>query len=232
MRFEKIQAGLDILATAVAVNLLLVLTASPFIALLVLTDPFQSWPLVAAAAVLAAPGLTAAFTVFRQTTSDRAGSDRLGSDRAGGNPFRWFVRGYRATWTRSALVALAAVGVCIVLLVDARFFADAAYAQAVMVVLVIVGTIVAGIALLALAAIAEDPTIRVRDAARLGAWFGVRRWYLTLLSLGVLVAYAVFFINLPVLALSVMASPALFLAWTNSRYTLRPAFTHDEVAAV
>jgi hypothetical protein len=30
----------------------------------------------------------------------------------------------------------------------------------------------------------------------------------------------------------VMASPALFLAWTNSRYTLRPAFTHDEVAAV
>jgi uncharacterized membrane protein YesL len=227
MRFEKVQAGLDILATAVAVNLLLVLTASPFIALLVLTDPFQSWPLVAAAAVLAAPGLTAAFTVFRQMTSDR-----VGSDRAGGNPFRSFVRGYRATWTRSALVALAAVGVCIVLLVDARFFADAAYAQAVMVVLVIVGTIVAGIALLALAAIAEDPTIRVRDAARLGAWFGVRRWYLTLLSLGVLVAYAVFFINLPVLALSVMASPALFLAWTNSRYTLRPAFTHDEVAAV
>src|SRR5690606_17944067 len=120
---EKIQAGLDILATAVAVNLLLVLTASPFIALLVLTDPFQSWPLVAAAAVLAAPGLTAAFTVFRQMGSDGAGSDQVGGDQVGGNPFRWFVRGYRATWTRSALVALAAVGVCIVLLVDARFFA-------------------------------------------------------------------------------------------------------------
>jgi uncharacterized membrane protein YesL len=221
MRFEKILAGVDALGTAAAVNLMLVLTASPLIALLVLTDPFQSWPLVAVAAVLAAPGLTAAFTVFGEA----------GGRRASSNPFRSFARGYRATWTRSALVALAAVAVCIVLLVDARFFADAAFAQAVMIVLVVVGVIVAGVALLALAAIAENPVIRVRDAARLGAWYGVRRWYLTLVSLAVLVAFAVFFINMPVLALSVIAAPALYLAWTNSRYTLRPAIAPDEVAA-
>lgn len=213
MRFEKVQAAIDALSTAVAINLLLVVTAAPLLALLMFTDPFEAWPLVAGAAVIAAPGVTAAFTAFGDTD---------------GNPFRSFGRGYRATWTRSALVALLAVGVCAVLLVDARFFADTPYAQAAMVVLVVVAVVVAGIALLALAAIAETPTIRVRDALRLGAWYGLQRWYLTLVSLAVLVAFALFFVNLPLLALSVVASPALYLAWSNCRYSLRPALVAAE----
>jgi uncharacterized membrane protein YesL len=213
VRFEKTQAALDALVTAVVVNLLLVVTAAPLLALLMFTDPFETWLFVAAAAVVAAPGVTAAFTVFDDRQS---------------NPFRSFARGYRATWKRSSLVALAAVLAGAVLLVDARFFADSAYAQAVMVVLVIVGAIVAGTALLALAAIAEAPAIRVRDALRLGAWYGLRRWYLTLVSLVALVALAVLFIDLPLLALSAVASPALYLAWSNCRYSLRPALVAAE----
>ena len=213
MRFEKTQAALDALVTAVVVNLLLVVTASPLLALLMFTDPFVTWPLVAVAAVVAAPGVTAAFTVFADRQS---------------NPFRSFARGYRASWKRSAGVAAVAVVAAAVLLVDARFFADSGYAQAVMVVLVIVATIVAGAALLALAAVAEAPAIRVRDALRLGAWYGLRRWYLTLVSLAALVAFALFFINLPLLALSATASPALYLVWSNCRYSLRPALVAAE----
>ncbi len=213
MRFEKVQSVLDAVSTAVAVNVALVVTSAPLLVLLVFADPFASWPLVAVAAVLASPGLTAAFTVFRSS---------------GGNPFRVFAQGYLATWTRAALVGLVAVGAGAVLLVDVRFFADTPYAQAAMIVLVVVAVLVAGVALLALAAIAEEPTIRVRDALRIGAWYGLHRWYLTLVSLAVLVAFGLSFINLPLLALSVVACPALYLAWSNCRYTLRPALVAAE----
>jgi len=206
MRFEKIQNAMDALGTALAVNLLLVVTSAPLLVLLVLTDAFETWPLVALAAVVAAPGLTAAFTAFRRSDE---------------NPFRAFLSGYRATWTRASLLALWLVAAAAVLAVDARFFADGPFAQAAMVVLAVVVVLVAGTGLLALAAIAEEPTIRLRDAVRLAAWCGLRRWYLTLVSLAALVVFAVLFINIPLLALSAGASPALYVAWTNSRFSLR-----------
>ena len=206
MRFEKIQKVMDALGTALAVNLMLAITSSPLIALLVLTNAFETWPLVALAAVVAAPGLTGAFTAFRRSDD---------------NPFRAFLSGYRATWSGASRIALGLVAVAAVLVVDARFFADGPFAQAAMVVLVVVAVLIAGLGLLALTAIAEEPGVRLRDAMRRAAWCAVRRWYLTLTSLAVLVVFAVLFINVPLLALSAAASPALYVAWTNSRFSLR-----------
>jgi uncharacterized membrane protein YesL len=206
MRFEKIQTVMDALGTGLALNLMLVVTASPLIALLVFTNAFETWPLVALAAVVAAPGLTAAFTAFRRPDE---------------NPFRAFLSGYRATWSGGSRMALCLVAVTAVLLVDARFFADGPFAQAAMVVLVVVSVLVAGVGLVALTAIAEEPGIRLRVAVRRAAWCAVRRWYLTLVSLAVLVVFAVLFINIPLLALSAAASPALYVAWTNSRFCLQ-----------
>ncbi len=216
MRFDKIQGALDVLGVAVAVNVLLAVTAAPLIAVVMFTDAFALWPLVALTAVLAAPGLTAAFTVFA------APQEKV---------FRSFWRGYRATWRRASAIAAGAVLIAVVLVVDVRFFADTAFAQAAMVVLVVTGLLVAGTALLALAAIAEHPGIRLREAIGRGAWFGVRRWYLTAVSLVVLVVYAAAFVTLPLLALSVLAAPVLYLAWTNSRYTLHPAAPLADVRA-
>lgn len=206
MRFEKIQNVMDALGIGLAVNLLLAITASPLIVLLVFTNAFQTWPLVALAVVVAAPGLTAAFTVFGH---------------ADDNPFRAFLRGYRATWLGASRVAVVLVAATAVIAVDARFFADGPFAQAAMVVLAVVAVLVTGAGLLALAAIAEEPGIRFRDAVRRAAWWAVRRWYLTLASLAALVVFAALFVNVPLLALSAAASPALYVAWANSRYSLR-----------
>jgi uncharacterized membrane protein YesL len=206
MRYEKIQNAMDALGTALAVNLMLAVSASPLIVLLVFTNAFSTWPLVAVAAVVAAPGLTAAFTAFRRSDD---------------NPFRAFLSGYQATWSRASRIALGLVGVAAVLVVDARFFADGPFAQAAMVVLVIVAVLIAGVGLLALTAIAEDPRTRLRDAMRRAAWCALQRWYLTLASLAALVVFAVLFVNVPLLALSAAASPALYVAWTNSRFSLR-----------
>jgi len=216
VRFAKIQGALDVLGTAVAVNVLLVVTAAPLIAVVMFTDAFALWPLVAVTAVLAAPGLTAAFTVFA------APHDGV---------FRTFWRGYRTTWRRAAAIAGGAALVVVVLVVDVRFFADTPFAQAAMVVLVVTGLLVAGTALLALAAIAEQPGIAVRDAVRRGAWFGVRRWYLTALSIVAFAVFAAAFVTLPLLALSVLAAPAVYLAWTNCRFTLHPAAHLADVRA-
>ncbi|MEP6479259.1 MAG: ferredoxin-NADPH reductase [Rhodoglobus sp.] len=206
MRFEKVQRGMDALGTALAVNLMLAVTAFPLIVLLVFTNAFETWPLVALAAVVAAPGLPGAFTAFRRPDD---------------NPFRAFLRGYRATWRGASLVALCLVAAAAVLLADARFFADGPFAQAAMVVLVVVAVLIAGVGLLALTAIAEEPSIRLSIAMRRAAWCAVQRWYLTLASLAVLVIFAALFVNIPLLALSAAASPALYVAWTNSRFSLR-----------
>jgi uncharacterized membrane protein YesL len=206
MRYEKIQNAMDALGTALAVNLMLAVSASPLIVLLVFTNAFSTWPLVAVAAVVAAPGLTAAFTAFRRSDD---------------NPFRAFLSGYRATWLGAARIALVLVLAAVVIVVDARFFADGPFAQAAMVVLTVVAVLIAGVGLLAFAAIADDPGIRFRDAVRRAAWCALQRWYLTLASLAVLVVFAVLFVNVPLLALSAAASPALFVAWTNSRFSLR-----------
>lgn len=206
MRFEKIQTAMDALGTALIVNLMLAVAASPLILLLVFTNAFETWLLVAVAAVIAAPGLTGAFTAFR---------------RAAENPFRAFVSGYRATWWSASRIALGLVAAAVVIIVDVRFFADGPFAQAAVIVLAVVAVLIAGVGLLALAAISEEPSTRLRDAARRAAWCAVQRWYLTLASLAVLVVFAVLFVNVPLLALSAAASPALFVAWTNSRFSLR-----------
>lgn len=216
MRFDRIQGALDVLGTAVAVNVLLVVTAAPLITVVMFTDAFALWPLVAITAVLAAPGLTAAFTVFSRPQE---------------SVLRTFWSGYRATWRRAAAIGGGSALVGVILFVDVRFFADTTFAQAAMVVLVVTGVLVAGTALLALAAVAEQPGIGVRDAVARGAWFGVRRWYLTALSLVALGVYAAAFVTLPLLALSVLASPALYLAWTNCRFTLHPAAHLADVRA-
>jgi uncharacterized membrane protein YesL len=208
VRFEKILKAMDALATALVVNLLLVVTASPLIVLLVFTNAFETWLLVALAAVVATPGLTAAFTAFGD---------------ADGRPFRAFLSGYRATWTRAARLGVGLVAACAVVVVDAKFFADGPYAQAAMVVLAVVAVLVAGTVLIALTAIAEDPTIRLRDALRRAVWSSLRYWYLTLASLAVLVVFAVLFVNVPLLAISAGASPILYVAWANSRFSLRAA---------
>ncbi len=206
MRFEKIQNAMDALKTAIVVNLMLAVTASPLIVLLVFTNAFETWPIVALAAVVATPGLTAAFTAFRDDD---------------GQPFRAFMRGYRTTWTRAARLGFGLVAACAVIIVDARFFADGPFAQAAMVVLAVVSILAAGTGLLALVAIADDPGVRLRDALRRAAWSSVRSWYLTLVSLAVLGVFAALFVNIPLLAISAGAAPVLYVAWSNSRFSLR-----------
>lgn len=201
------------------VNLLLVVACLPLVALLMRTDPARSWPLLAIAAPLAAPGLAAAFRAFRE------------HDVRGLGPIRAFVTGLRETWRRAIVVGAAVTAAVVVLLVDVRMLSATPAAVFTVPLLAVLVVLVAAVGLLSLVAIAEVPTARLRDVLRASAYLGLQRWYVTAVSLAALAAQAAVFATAPALGLGLTASAALYLAWTNSRFTLRPVLDLDEAVA-
>lgn len=202
------------------VNLLLVVACLPLVAVLVTTDPLHSWPLIAVAAPLAAPGLAAAFRAFREHAGGGLG------------PIRAFAAGLRATWRRALAIGAAVTAVVVVLLVDVRMLSNTAVAVFTVPLLGVLALVAIAVGLVALVAIAEVPAARLRDVLRASLYLGLRRWYLTAASLAAFVAQIAVFATAPALGLGLTASAALFFAWTNSRFTLRPVLDLDEKAAV
>jgi uncharacterized membrane protein YesL len=199
-------------------NALLLVASLPLVALLVLTDPAASWPFIAIAAPLAAPAVSAAFTVFRDNAS------------GGTEVIRSFVAGWRATWRRAMVVGALASAVVVVLVVDLQLLGSGDLGAVVVPALALFAVFAIAVALLALVAVAEVPHARLGDVLRAAAYLGLRRWYLCVVSLIALGVQFALFANLPAIALGVTAAPALYLAWANSRFTLRPVLDIDEVA--
>lgn len=201
-------------------NALLALGCLPVLLLLVLTDVAISWPLVALTAPLAAPALTAAFTVFRSHAEEGSA-----------NVARGFLTGWWVTARRALLLGVTATLALVVLAVDLQVLV--AHELAVLIVpgLAVLVVLVLVVCMLGLVAIAEVPDAPLREVVKASAVLGVRRWYLSALSLVVLGSLAWFFTVRPVLALGLAAAPLLYLVWANGRYTLRPAIHVEPTAA-
>src|SRR6478609_1793871 len=127
------------------VNLLLLISCLPFVVLLVTTDPVYSWPLLALAAPLCAPGIAAAFRAFREYSD------------GGLTPVRAFWAGLRATWRRALVIGVVVVAVVAVLLVDVRMLSAASVAVFVVPLLGVLAVLAVAIGVLTLVAIAEVP---------------------------------------------------------------------------
>lgn len=197
-------------------NALLVVACLPLVGLLVLTDPSVTWPLIVALAPLAAPALTAAFAVFRRY-----------SDEGSIEVVRGFWRAWWETARRALLLGVATTAVLAVLLVDLQVMATGEYAALVVPLLAVLAVGVVGTCLTALIALAEVPDASLRDLVTVAAVLGLRRWYLTIVSLIVLGTLAGFFVARPALALGLAAAPLLYAVWANGRYTLKPAIVDD-----
>lgn len=201
------------------VNLLLLVSCLPFVVLLVTTDPMHSWPLLALAAPLSAPGVAAAFRSFREYAEGGLG------------PIRAFRAGLRDTWRRALVVGAVVVAVVTIALVDVRMLSATSAAVVVVPLLGVLAVLTVAVGLLALVAIAEAPRAPLLDVLRASAVLGIRRWYLTAVSLVALVVQAGVFTAAPAIGVGVTASAILFFAWTNSRFTLRPVLDLDGVVA-
>ncbi|MDQ0649566.1 putative membrane protein YesL [Microbacterium natoriense] len=200
-------------------NFLVLVAASPFVVLLITTDPGLSWPLLALAAPLSAPALTGAFAAFREF------------GRGEPQVVRSFLRGWRATWRKGMLIGAAAAASVVVLLVDVRAVAALPASVVVVPVLALLTVIAVATALVALVALAEAPQARLRDIVKAALYLSVRRWYLTALSFAVLSVQFALFTTMPAIAIGLTCAPALYVAWANGRYTLRPVLDLEEVRA-
>ena len=212
-------AILGVVYLGLMVNFLVLVAAAPLVVLLITTDPPHSWPLLALAAPLAAPALTGAFTAFRENA---VGETQV---------VRAFWRGWKATWRKAMLLGLAGTALIVVLLVDVRAVADTPASVVVVPVLAILTLVTLSTALVGLGALAEVPSARMRDAVKAALYLGIRRWYLTALSFAVLAVQVGLFTTMPAIAIGLTAAPALYVAWANSRYTLRPVLEVAEVRA-
>jgi uncharacterized membrane protein YesL len=205
---------------ALITNVLLIVACLPLVLLLITTDPARSWPLLALAAPFCAPGISAAFATFHEFS------------RGGATPARTFLAGWLATWRRAFQLGVLVTVVVVVLIVDVRFFAEASIGVAVVPVLGVLTVMVLAVGLVSLAAIADTPRARLTAVLRASLYLSVRRWYLTIVSLLVVGTQIALFATMPAVALGLTAAPALYLAWANSRYTLRPVLTTDGVPAL
>ncbi|MWB98451.1 ferredoxin-NADPH reductase [Agromyces seonyuensis] len=217
---HQVWAGiLGFVSLVLVTNLLLVVACLPLVLLLMTTDPALSWPWIALATPLAAPGVAAAFRAFREH-----GVGGLGTLRA-------FGAGLRDTWRRALVVGAGATALAAVLLVDVRALSGGAIGVLVVPLLAVLVLVTCIVALLALVGLSEAPTARWSDLLRASAVLGLRRWYLSAVSLAAFAAQAAVFTTAPALGLGITASVVLYLAWTNSRFTLRPVLDLDEAVA-
>ena len=212
IRHETYAAVAGTVYLGLMTNVLLTAACLPLVTLLITTDPGRSWPLLALAAPLGAPGVCAAFAVLATYSS---GGEVL--------VVRAFVKAWRASARRALGLGAAASATLVVLGVDARAAWGHPVGAVALPVLVVAMTLVVATTLLALVVLAERPAARLRDACRVSVLLAVRHWALTALSLGVLVLFEALLATRPAVALGLAAAPLLYVVWAGSRFSLNPA---------
>ncbi|MEU8283902.1 hypothetical protein AB0C01_06140 [Micromonospora sp. NPDC048905] len=211
-RHHTMTAVFDGIYAALTTNVLLVLGCLPLVTLAFTTDAARSWPLYALTAPLCAPGLCAAFAVMSAYSAGDTGG-----------VLRTYGRAWRATARPAMLWTAAAMTALVVLAVDARAAWGHRVGALALPVLATLIVLTVATALLGLVTLADRPTARLREVARTCVYLAVRRWYLTAVSLLVLVLLAQLLAARPAIALGLAAAPLLYVVWANSRFTLRAA---------
>ena len=209
----------DVALLALLLNVLVAIMSAPAIVVLVTTDPARSWPVLAPAAALAAPGLAAAFGV-------------LGAPVDGARSIaRAFRDALRRTWRRALAVGAACSVVVTVALVDVAVLASSELAVLVVPLLLLVSVLAIAAAAIALVVIAQHPEATLRTVVGSSLHLAVRRPHLVLVTLVAFGTQAAVFASMPALAIGVTAAPTLYIAWANARRALallRPTPHHEE----
>ena len=197
---------------ALMTNLLLVVGCLPFVVGLVVTDPVRSWPLLALVAPLCAPALCAAFAVFAAFSAE--GTTAV---------VRTFATAWRSVFRRALTIGALTTAVLVILGVDARALWHSRLGAVAIPGFATLAVLAVATGTLALVAVVERPSARVRVLVRAALYLSVRRWYLTAASLLVLLLLGALIASRPAIGLGLAAAPLLYVVWANSRYALLPA---------
>lgn len=137
-------------------------------------------------------------------------------------PLRALLQLVWSSGRRALVVALGTVILTGVLIADLKLLAKSPPGAALVPLLVVLLVLLLNTALTALVLVGTDPALTRRALLRLAVYTGVRRWPLSLLSLGVLAAALVIVSQVPLAGLATVPGCALWVVSTNSSFQLRP----------
>jgi uncharacterized membrane protein YesL len=216
--YETCAQGFATAYAALVTNLLLAVACLPFLVVLLCWAPTRAWLALALLAPLCAPALCAAFAVFSTFSDDPAIPVT-----------RTFCQAWRRSLRPALTVAAGGCALLVVLGVDVRAVWGRRIGALAIPFFVSSAVIVLAVLLLGLVTVSERPALRLRHVLRAAAFLAIRRWYATAMSLTVLWLLVAFVLREPALGLGIGTAPLLYVAWANSRHTLRPVL--DTAAA-
>jgi uncharacterized membrane protein YesL len=208
--------------TAFMTNFLLAVANLPLLFLFIATDVRATWLPVLLLTPFLTISLAAAFSVFERFTVDGTVEVVHGFVRA------WATQARRA----GAVGAVVALGI-FVLAVDVTAVWGTPIGAAAIPLFVTLMALLVSTALHVLVGISLG--VEARNALALWKaclYFSVRRWYLTVMSVFVLLLLVSFIYSMPAWGAGLAASPILYVAWTNCRQALLPITATADRATV
>ncbi len=211
--FETFGSIFGFIYTFLAGNVLLAAANAPLVlSLSLVADPAAAWPFFLALSVTIAPSLAGIFAAFKA----------LNDDGGAVKPIAAFLRGYKRSFAKAALLGVGAVAMLMFLGVDLAVIQNNAAAipgAALLVPLIVVAAAVTvTLSVTAIAGVVLLPEAKLKIILKASLYLAVQRWYLSLamlILLGIIVSAAVL---QPVLGIALAPAPLLFVIWSNASY--------------
>lgn len=211
--FETFGSIFGFIYTFLAGNALLAVANAPLVlSLSLVADPAAAWPFFLALSVTIAPSLAGIFAAFKA----------LNDDGGAVKPVAAFLRGYKRSFAKSAMLGVGAVAMLMFLGVDLAVIQNNAAAlpgAALLVPLIVVAAAVTvSLSVTAIAGVVLLPEAKLKSILKASLYLVAQRWYLSLamlILLGIIVSAAVM---QPVLGIALAPAPLLFVIWSNASY--------------
>ncbi|MEO3941589.1 hypothetical protein V3C41_10975 [Paenarthrobacter nicotinovorans] len=211
--FETFGSIFGFIYTFLAGNALLAVANAPLVlSLSLVADPASAWPFFLALSVTIAPSLAGIFAAFKA----------LNDDGGAVKPVAAFLRGYKRSFAKSAVLGVGAAAMLMFLGVDLAVIQNNAAAlpgAALLVPLIVVAAAVTvSLSVTAIAGVVLLPEAKLKSILKASLYLVAQRWYLSLamlILLGIIVSAAVM---QPVLGIALAPAPLLFVIWSNASY--------------
>ncbi|GAA3285111.1 hypothetical protein AAU01_01100 [Paenarthrobacter aurescens] len=211
--FETFGSIFGFIYTFLAGNVLLAAANAPLVlSLSLVADPAASWPFFLALSVTIAPSLAGIFAAFKA----------LNDDGGAVKPVAGFLRGYKRSFAKAALLGVGAAAMLMFLGVDLAVIqnnsASLPGAALLVPLIVVAAAVTVTLSVTAIAGVVLLPEARLKSVLKAALYLAVQRWYLSLamlILLGIIVSAAVM---QPVLGIALAPAPLLFVIWSNASY--------------
>lgn len=211
--FETFGSIFGFIYTFLAGNALLAVANAPLVlSLSLVADPAAAWPFFLALSVTIAPSLAGIFAAFKA----------LNDDGGAVKPVAAFLRGYKRSFAKAAVLGVGAVALLMFLGVDLAVVQNNVQslpgAALLVPVIVVAAAVTVSLAVTAIAGVVLLPEAKLKSILKASLYLVAQRWYLSvamLILLGIIVSASVM---QPVLGIALAPAPLLFVIWSNAAY--------------